>query len=175
LDYCGSDGTDLTGGDTNAAPRRAVSAPLGAARDAGGEHMKYLALLVSIAAMTWPAFAQDSKEYAVCSNAAKTQAEMNSCAGAEAARADKELNDVYAQVLAKAASVPEAAAKVKSAERCWIAFRDAYIEATYPAKDKHMEYGSMYVLNVGLLRAKLTRQQVAALHELLNHYGKVDQ
>src|ERR1700678_2390018 len=95
------------------------------ARDSGGKRMKYLAILFLVVA-AWPAFAQDSKEYAACSDAAKTQTEMNACAGAEAARTDKELNEVYAQVLAKAASVPEATAKVKTAERCWIAFRDAH-------------------------------------------------
>ena len=96
---------------------------------------------------------------------------MNECASAEASRADKELNQVYVEVLAKAASVPKSAAKVKAAEQAWITFRDAYIEATYPAKDKATEYGSMYPLEVELLRAKLTRQQIAALKDMLKKHG----
>jgi uncharacterized protein YecT (DUF1311 family) len=49
--------------------------------------------------------------------------------------------------------------KTKAAEKAWIAYRDAYIEATYPAKDKAAEYGSMYALDVALLHAKLTQRQ----------------
>jgi uncharacterized protein YecT (DUF1311 family) len=52
----------------------------------------------------------------------------------------------------------------------WIAYRDAYIEAMYPA-DKRAEYGSMYPLEADLLRAKLTQQQVAALSEMLQQYS----
>jgi uncharacterized protein YecT (DUF1311 family) len=136
--------------------------------------MKYLAILVLVGAAAFPAFAQYSKDYAGCSDAAKTQTEMNACAGAEATRADKQLNDVYAQVLAMAAKMPEGVAKVKIAERAWIAFRDAYIEATYPAKDKQEEYGSMYALDVALLRAKLTRQQISALQDIRNRYARID-
>jgi len=133
--------------------------------------MKSLAILLLMGISPGGALAQDSKAYIACSNGAKTQAEMNECASAEASHADKELNQAYVEVLAKAASVPESAAKVKAAEQAWIAFRDAYIEATYPAKDKATEYGSMYPLEVELLRAKLTRRQIAALKDLLKKYG----
>ena len=133
--------------------------------------MNVLAILLLVGISAEGVFAQNSKAYAVCSNGAKTQAEMNECASAEASRADKELNQVYVEVLAKAASVPESAVKVKTAEEAWIVFRDAYIEATYPAKDKATEYGSMYPLEVELLRAKLTRQQISTLKDLLKKYG----
>ena len=133
--------------------------------------MKSLAILLLMGISPGGALAQDSRAYIACSNGAKTQAEMNECASAEASRADKELNQVYVEMLAKAASVPESAVKVKTAEEAWIVFRDAYIEATYPAKDKATEYGSMYPLEVELLRAKLTRRQIAALKDLLKKYG----
>ena len=73
-------------------------------------------------------------------------------------------------LLAKVASQPEAVAKIKAAERSRVAYRDAYIEATYAAKDKAIEYGSMYPLDVALLRAKLTQRQVAALEDMLQRY-----
>jgi uncharacterized protein YecT (DUF1311 family) len=111
-----------------------------------------------------------SKEYAACNEKAKTQIEMNGCASAEATRADKELNRVYAQVLLKSASVAEAAEKAKASQRAWVAYRDAYIEASYPAKDKQTQYGSMYPLEVELLRAKLTQRQTIALEDLLKQY-----
>ncbi|HEY0701991.1 MAG TPA: lysozyme inhibitor LprI family protein [Candidatus Acidoferrales bacterium] len=114
---------------------------------------------------------QTSKEYSACNEKAKTQIEMNGCASAEATRADKELNRVYAQVLVKAASVPDAEEKAKASERAWVAYRDAYIDAAYPAKDKQTEYGSMYPLEVELLRAKLTERQTLALEELLKQYS----
>jgi len=84
---------------------------------------------------------------------------------------DTELNDIYSTLLSRTAGQPGATAKIKTAERAWIAYRDAYIGAMYPAKDKRAEYGSVYPMEVDLLRAKLTRQQVAALKELLRQYS----
>jgi len=96
---------------------------------------------------------------------------MNACANEEAVRVDADLNDVYRKLLSKAASRPEALAKIKAAERAWVAYRDAYIDAMYPANDKQAEYGSVYPMEVDLLRAKLTGQQVAALRALLEQYS----
>jgi uncharacterized protein YecT (DUF1311 family) len=96
---------------------------------------------------------------------------MNACASDEATRVDAELNDVYRKLLSKAASPTEAAAKIKAAERAWIAYRDAYMDAMYPAKDKQAEYGSIYPMEADLLRAKLTQRQVTALEELIQQYS----
>ena len=96
---------------------------------------------------------------------------MNACASEEAARVDAELNAVYRKLLLKAASQPEAVAKIKASERAWITFRDAYMDAMYPAKDKQTEYGSVYPMEADLLKAKLTRQQVGALEEMLKQYS----
>ena len=120
--------------------------------------------------ISFACFAQDSAEYRACSDKANTQSEMTACASDEAARVDAKLNTTYRALLARVASQPEALAKIKAAERAWIAYRDAYIEATYPAEDKATEYGSIYPLDVTLLRAKLTRRQVAALEDMLQHY-----
>ena len=132
--------------------------------------MKYLAMVLLIASL--PGLAQDSPRYRACNEKAKTQSEMNACANEDAARVDAELNDVYRKLLSKAASEPEAVAKIKAAERAWIAYRDAYMDAMYPAKDKQAEYGSIYPMEAALLRAKLTQQQVAALKELLKQYSE---
>jgi hypothetical protein len=48
-------------------------------------------------------------------------------------------------LLARVTSQTEAVAKIKAAERAWVAYRDAYIEATYPAKDRATEYGCMFL------------------------------
>ena len=113
-----------------------------------------------------PGLAQDSAQYRACNDKAKTQGEMNACASEEAARLDGELNDVYRKLLSRAASQPKAVAKIKLAQRAWIAYRDAYMDAMYPAKDKQAQYGSIYPMEADLLRAKLTQRQVTALKEL---------
>jgi uncharacterized protein YecT (DUF1311 family) len=131
--------------------------------------MKY-ALFVLLGFSSFSCFAQDSAEYRACSDKANTQAEMTACAGAEAKRVDAKLNSTYRALLANVASQPEALAKIKAAERAWVAYRDAYFEATYPAKDKANEYGSIYPFELAFLRAKLTQRQVAALEDMLEHY-----
>ena len=67
-------------------------------------------------------------------------------------------NTAKAEHVPQAASPPEAAAKIKTAQRAWIAYRDAYMGAMYPAKDKQAEYGSIYPMEADLLRAKLTQR-----------------
>jgi uncharacterized protein YecT (DUF1311 family) len=111
--------------------------------------------------------AQDSATYRACSQQANTQSEMNACASDEAKRADDELNKVYKLLLAKIRGNPVAAPKLRAAQRAWVAYRDAYIEAMFPAKDKPAEYGSMFPMEVNLLTAKLTRQQISALRDIL--------
>ena len=91
--------------------------------------------------------AQDSAEYRACSDKANTQSEMTACASEEAARVDAKLKTTYRALLARVTSQPEALAKIKAAERAWIAYRDAYIEATYPAEEKATEYGSPSILS----------------------------
>jgi uncharacterized protein YecT (DUF1311 family) len=131
--------------------------------------MKYLPVVFLLASL--PGFAQDSAQYRACNEKAKVQMEMNACASEEAARVDAELNDVYHKLLSQAGSQEEAVAKIKTAERAWIAYRDAYSDAMYPAKNKQAEYGSIYPMEADLIRAKLTQQQVTALKELLQQYG----
>jgi uncharacterized protein YecT (DUF1311 family) len=132
--------------------------------------VKSLVAVLLMTIISFACFAQDSAEYRACSGKANTQSEMTACVSNETARVDAKLNTTYRALLAKVASQPEALAKIKAAQRAWIAYRDAYIEATYPAKNKATEYGSIYPLEVALLRAKLTLRQLAALEDMLQHY-----
>ena len=132
--------------------------------------MRFPRLAVLLALISFPLSSQPSRTHAACLEKGKTQAEMNACANEEAARADAELNSTYRTLLSKAAAQPEAVVKIKAAERAWIAYRDAFVDAMFPAKDKQAEYGSMFPMQVALLRAKLTQQQVAALKDLLEQY-----
>ncbi len=115
-------------------------------------------------------FAQDSPQYRACSKQANTQYAMNVCANEEAKRADDELNRIYKLLLTKVRDDALATDKIKAAQKAWIAYRDAYIAAMYPAEDKQAEYGSIFPMEVELLGAKLTRQQTAALREILKQY-----
>lgn len=133
--------------------------------------MRYIMICLLFVFCSFPALGQSSEQYRACTEKAKTQTQLHACANEEAARVDADLNVTYAKLLSKAESQPEAIAKIKAAERAWIAYRDAYINAMYPAKDKQAEYGSSYPMEVDLLRAKLTQHQVAALMDLLKQYG----
>ena len=130
----------------------------------------FLLAVILVAVAPSFAFAQNSKQYLACSHNAQTQAAMNACAGEELQRADAELNRTYRALLVKTASDAGTARKIKSAQRAWLTFRDAYLEAMYPAADKQTEYGSIYSMQFALLRAKLTRQQISALKDLLRQH-----
>jgi uncharacterized protein YecT (DUF1311 family) len=132
--------------------------------------MKSLVAVLLMTIISFACFAQDAAEYRACTEKANTQSEMTACASEEAARVDAKLNTTYRALLARVASQPEALGKIKAAQRAWIVYRDAFIEATYPAKDKATEYGTIYPLDVALLRAKLTQRQVAALEDMLRYY-----
>ena len=133
--------------------------------------MKFQAVVLFMALSSFPCLAQNSEEYRACNEKAKTQAKMSTCANEEATRVDDRMNDVYRKLLSKAAREPEAVAKIKRAETAWVAYRDAFINAMYPARDKQGAYGSIYPMEVDLLGAKLTQQHISALMELLQQYG----
>ena len=128
---------------------------------------KYLALVLFVATSAFPGLAQNSQAFRSCDEKAKTQTQMNACASDEPARLEAQMDDLYNTLLSKTESQPLALAKIKAAQKAWLVYRDAYIAAMYPAKNKQAEYGSMYPMKGSLLRAKLTQKQVAALKELL--------
>lgn len=94
--------------------------------------------------------------------AAQSQMEMNAAACDAAKKADVELNAVYQAVLKKAAGDKVLTAKLKVAQRAWLAFRDAELAARYPAEDKS-EYGSIFNLCWCNSLADLTQRRTAQL------------
>ena len=94
------------------------------------------------------------------------QSELNACAAEEFNRADAELNRVYHQLLKRVESDKLATTKIKWAEQTWIVYRDAYLEAMFPAEDK-ANYGSIYPMEHSKLLTKLTQEHTTALKELL--------
>jgi uncharacterized protein YecT (DUF1311 family) len=128
-----------------------------------------LALLLLAGSL--PGAAQEVSAPTACMTKARTQLEMNICASKEAAQADAQLDTTYRKLLS-AARRREGLSEVEAAEAAWVAYSKAYIIAMYPAKNKQGRYGSMYAMGVDLLRAKLTRQQIAALEQLLQQYER---
>ena len=102
-----------------------------------------------------------------CMDNAQSQAAMDECASQSLAAADKELNQVYQQVLAKFASDKVFTAKLRTAQRAWIAFRDAELEARYPASNKSLQYGSVYPMCANNELEAMTRQRIEELRAWL--------
>ena len=92
----------------------------------------------------------------------QSQQEMNAEAAESFKKADKELNEVYAKVLANLDD--EAKENLKKAQRAWIAWRDA--EAAFRA-DPEARGGSMWPLVHEGTRSRLTKERVKGLKELL--------
>jgi len=60
---------------------------------------------------------------------------MNKCFCQQYQKADAELNRVYQQLLAAGTGNPAFIDKLKAAQRAWVVFRDAQLEAIYPITD----------------------------------------
>ena len=102
-----------------------------------------------------------------CMDNAQSQAAMTACASNTLGAADKELNQVYQQVLRKYAKDTVFVAKLKTAQKAWLAFRDAELEARYPASDKSLAYGSVYPMCANNELEAMTRQRTDALRAWL--------
>lgn len=100
-----------------------------------------------------------------CLEKAQTQFEMNACAGDELAAADAELNRVYQAILEKYKDDSLFIEKLRAAQRAWLAYRDAELEAKFPPSDGH---GSVFPMCAAQHKAKLTRERVAKLREWLD-------
>jgi uncharacterized protein YecT (DUF1311 family) len=92
-------------------------------------------------------FAQEPEELKNCLDKADTQSAMNMCASQEVTRSDAELDRVFQRLLSAARDEPHAVENLRSLERAWIIYRDAYLAAMYPAEDKLAAYGSKFPLD----------------------------
>jgi len=90
---------------------------------------------------------------------AQTQAAMNQDACAQYRKADQALNATYGKVLKDYAKDPPFLAKLRQAQRAWIAFSDAHLAARFPKADKAAEYGSAYPTCRCAVLTELTEQR----------------
>ncbi len=78
-------------------------------------------------------------------------------------KADKELNLVYNKILKEYKTDVEFIRKLKIAQKSWIIFRDAEIDAIFPAKDGRLEYGSVYPMCWSICLTDLTKKRIKDL------------
>ena len=91
------------------------------------------------------------------------QATMNQCAAQQNVAADKELNTLYQQITSRLKSNPDSKKQLVSAQRAWVAFRDA--ECKFSASG--VEGGSVYPLIYSNCVTELTRARVATFKTYL--------
>lgn len=102
------------------------------------------------------------------------QIELNACARDEFERADAELNAAWKALLAALDSQPAAVKQARAAQRAWLAFRDAEVEAHFPledGEDPHVMYGSMYPMSRHGVMTTLTRQRTEQLRVRIDELG----
>jgi uncharacterized protein YecT (DUF1311 family) len=109
-----------------------------------------------------------------CWKTAMAQSEMNRCADQDARAADAELNHVYEDLLSKTKGDANATRKLRDAQRAWVAFRDAQLEALYPAQDKQREYGTIYPMCYAIVATAMTKERTAQLRRMLQDRDPCD-
>ena len=82
--------------------------------------------------------------------------------GNQYAKAEKEINAVYQQILQQYSTDKEFVTNLKAAQRLWIQFRDAEIKARYPNQTPGY-YGSVYLTCVSDLKTQLTNERIKTL------------
>jgi len=98
-----------------------------------------------------------------CFGNAQDQYSINECARKSADAADAKLNAVYRELIKAQGKDQASIAVIRNAQRAWVAFRDLEIESHFPAKDKMLEYGSMYPQCLAASLESLTRVRTAEL------------
>lgn len=116
--------------------------------------MKFAVMLAAALTAT-PALAEDLD----CSKAV-TQMDMNQCALRDFEAADKRLNAIYRRVVA---AQEGDGAKLKTAQRAWIAFRDA--ECAFETAES--EGGSIHPMEFSMCLTKVTKARSKELEDYL--------
>lgn len=100
----------------------------------------------------------------------QTQSQMNATAAKDYAKADKELNTVYQQIIKKYADNTLFLKHMKDAQLAWINFRDAEFRRTFPKfMNGQVEYGTMYSLERSTFLEDMTAQRTITLKKILKN------
>ncbi len=102
-------------------------------------------------------------------NPAGTQREMNVCAADDFRKADAELNATWQALLKKEAADKLFIARLRTAQKAWLAFRDAELAAYFACAEQDVRqcWGSMYPLSFLGRKAAMTQERTRALKAIL--------
>jgi uncharacterized protein YecT (DUF1311 family) len=119
--------------------------------------------------------AASAADFAQC-NRAGNQLELNACAVDELAAADQKLNEIYKALLNKEKKNPAFIQKLRAAQRAWVAFRDAELDAMFACNDSDQRqcWGSMLPMRYAYYKAKITSERAARLQRLLDEGQPAD-
>lgn len=100
-----------------------------------------------------------------CADEARTQLDVNYCAADDFKHADDELNALYGRILSEYADDSQFIAKFRAAQRAWLKFRDAEMEALFPHGEEAGYYGSVYPMCQSRWLKVLTEERIAQLRK----------
>ena len=102
-----------------------------------------------------------------CANA-RTQLELNECYCNQYKKADAEMNQVYQKLISTNTDNKLFIDKLRLAQRAWVSFRDAQLDAIYPVTDDpRAKYGSIYPMCYCMAQTELTVERTKQLQRML--------
>jgi uncharacterized protein YecT (DUF1311 family) len=99
---------------------------------------------------------------------AQTQADLDQQSCGQLRKADASLNATYSKILKEYGNDAQFISKLKAAQRAWLAFRDAELEARFPKADKQADYGTVYPMCRCTQLQELTEQRTKELRTWLD-------
>lgn len=105
----------------------------------------------------------------ICAEGTTTQLENNMCAGLEFEKWDEELNRLYQQIMKAREKEKVFLEKMRVAQRSWILFRDAELEAIYPP-EKSRGHGSSYGMCYFTWKTILTKERIRQLRKWIDGF-----
>lgn len=126
--------------------------------------MKYLLLVLSLLLFSTKLLAVECKPEG-------SQIEMNQCAYDDFLKADKALNDTYQALVKKSAGDKTYIKMLRKAQRAWIVFRDAELDAMFSCADKDIKlcWGSMVGLLHPSAKTEITRERTKKLQHYIDN------
>jgi uncharacterized protein YecT (DUF1311 family) len=101
---------------------------------------------------------------------AQTQPEMTADACRELQRVETEMQKTLDQIAREQPYAKDAIflAKLNAAQKAWVEFREAHLEALYPADRKRETYGSVYRMCRCVALTELTKKRVEGLKKWID-------
>jgi uncharacterized protein YecT (DUF1311 family) len=101
-----------------------------------------------------------------CGDETTGQIQMDRCARQQFEHADRQLNETYTRVIQKFSVTPSTIKRIHAAQRAWIRFRDAEIEALFPSANREL-HGTVYPMCRWLELLRLTRARTVELSSMI--------